>query len=83
MIDNGLPITAQPLVFFLHDEIPGRVQFLEPKTVIETPAVLIPQNWDDSTAKKALSAFPGSHIETIPYGENAAGIFRIIRIPKP
>lgn len=79
MIDNHLPITAQPIVFLTHDS--GKTPaFLTPETEIQTPAIILPQKWDADVAQKVQNAFPKSRIETVPFGKNKKESFRIIVI---
>jgi hypothetical protein len=80
MIDNGLPITAQPILFLTHDSAKGSPEFLMPDTILQMPAVIIPQKWDDAVGKKVQSAFPQAIIETVPFGKNSSESFQIIVI---
>ncbi len=80
MIDNNLPITAQSILFLTHDSGKSNLQFLTPDTAIQPPAVIIPQKWDDATAKKVQAAFPKSKIETIPFSQGSTNTFRVIVI---
>ena len=79
-IDNGLPVTAQPILFLTHDSAKGAPEFLTPDTILKTPAVIIPQKWDDDIAKKVQAAFPASTVQTIPFQENSPESFRVIMI---
>lgn len=69
MIDNGLLITAQPILFLTHNSTRGVPEFLMPNTNIQTPAVIIPQKWDDTIAKKVQSTFPQAVTESISFGK--------------
>ena len=80
MIDNGLPITAQPFLFLIHDAKRNPIEFLMPNTIIRTPAVIIPQKWDDAIAEKVRLAFPKSTVLTIPFQRNPQKTFRVIMI---
>lgn len=79
-IDNGLSITAQPLIFLTYDSKKNNLEFLKPDTVITTPAVIIPQKWDEAIAAKVLLAFPQSKTEIIPLSPNSKGNFKVIVI---
>ena len=80
MIDNGLPITAQPILFLTHDSAKGSPEFLMPDTILQMPAVIIPQKWDDAVGKKVQSAFPQATTEPVPFGKNSSESFQIIVI---
>lgn len=79
-ISNDLPITAQPIVFLTYDKKRNAVEFLKPETKIITPAVIIPQKWDEEIARKVQTAFPKSNIETISFGKDAKESFKAIVI---
>lgn len=79
-IDNGLPITTQSILFLTHDQKENTVKFLMPDTLIKTPAIIIPQKWDETVAKKVQAAFPKSEIKTVPFHPNSSESFQVIVI---
>ena len=80
MIDNGLPITAQPIVFLTHDRKKDRVTFLENDTPITTPATILFQARDDTLTEKIIHAFPNAVITPVFSEGTRDEIFRIITI---
>lgn len=81
MIDNGLPITAQPFLFLTHDAKRAPVEFLKPDTIIQTPAVIIPQKWDDAIAEKVRLTLPKkSTVTTIPFQYTSQKNFQVFMI---
>ena len=81
MIDNGLPITAQPFLFLTHDAKRTPVEFLNPDTIIQTPAVIVPQQWDEGIAGKVRLAFPKSSVLMVPFRYNPQKSFQAIMVP--
>lgn len=79
-ISNNLPITAQPIVFLTHDSGKNNLKFLTPDTIIQRPAVIIPQKWDEGIAKKVQATFPKSETKTIPFFSGSADTFKVIMI---
>lgn len=80
MIDNGLPITAQPILFLTHDSPKGSPEFLVPDSIIRTPAVIIPQRWDDVVAAKVRKFFPRAEVDVVPFHDGLMGNFRVLVI---
>lgn len=80
MIDNNLPITAQPILFLTHDTT-RRPTFITPNTTIVPPAIVIPAVWDDAIATKVESAFPNASVETINLHPGTGSEFKVIQIP--
>lgn len=80
MIDNGLPITAQPILFLTHDA--RHPTFITPDTAIVAPAVIIQQDWNDAVAQKVQTAFPDASTETINLHPGTGSEFRVIKIPR-
>lgn len=80
MIDNELPITAQPILFLTHDTT-RHPTFITLDTTITAPAIIIPQEWDDAIATKVQSVFPNTSIETINLHPGTGSEFKVIQIP--
>lgn len=52
-IDNGLPVTAQPIAFLTHGRI-DNLTFLTPDTEVKGPAVIILMRYDEGIAERLM-----------------------------
>ncbi len=79
-IDNGLPVTAQPLVFLTHGQV-DRLEFIRPETPIETPAVILLMRRDDKVVRQVTDFFPEATVETVGTKPGYPTDFTVIRLP--
>jgi 4-amino-4-deoxy-L-arabinose transferase-like glycosyltransferase len=82
MIDNGLPVSAQPIVFLTHNKAEN-VVFLEDNTKIELGHnnVIILMRHDDTLIKKIESKISQTVKETIDIYPGTQSAFTVIHIP--
>lgn len=82
MIDNGLPVSAQPIVFLTHNKAEN-VVFLEDNTKIELghKNVIILMRHDDALIKKIESKISQTVKETIDIYPGTQSAFTVIHIP--
>lgn len=82
MIDNGLPVSAQPIVFLTHNKAEN-VVFLEDNTKIELGHnnVIILMRHDDTLIKKIESKIPHTIMETIDIYPGTQSAFTVIHLP--
>lgn len=81
MIDNGLPVTAQPVVFLTHGRVDNLV-WLEPDTAIRPEnAVIILMAHDQSVLDRIGARFPAARIEKIDLYPGTNSDFTVIRFP--
>lgn len=80
IIDNGLPVTAQPIVFLTYQKI-HNLEFLQPETTIVRPSVILMMNFDDTIAGNILHIAPDARIENIDLHPGFGSDFRIITLP--
>lgn len=80
MIDNGLPITAQPIVFLTHEKAEN-LEFLGPDSVIETPAVVIPMRYDTNILENIRQRIPEASETTVDLHPGFGTDFRVILLP--
>lgn len=80
-IDNGQPVTAQPILFLTHGRIEN-LEFLKPETRIVAPAVILLMRYDEKIAERILSVAPGSRTETINLRGGEGGDFTAIVLPR-
>lgn len=82
MIDNGLPVSAQPIVFLTHNKAEN-VVFLEDNTKIELGHnnVIILMRHDDALIKKIESKISQTVKETIDIYPGTQSAFTVIHIP--
>lgn len=78
-IDNGLPISAQPIVFLTHDRVENLVFLRKDSDVmLETPGVIIAQEYDQRLFRNAKKLFPDAselHVDLRPgYGSDFTAI---------
>ncbi len=81
MIDNGLPITAQPIVFLTHGKTEN-LEFLAPDSVIKSPAVIIAMRPDQSILENLRRFVPDAYETTIDLHPGFGTDFRAIVIPE-
>lgn len=79
-IDNGLPVTAQPIVFLTHGRVEN-LEFIKPSTPIETPSVILLMRRDDRVTEKVRAYFPGATVETAGVTPGYPTDFTVIRLP--
>lgn len=79
-IDNGQPVTAQPLLFLTHEKVKN-LEFLKPETRVVAPAVIILMRYDEKLAERVLAAAPGARLEKIDPSPAPGGDFTIIVLP--
>lgn len=82
MIDNGLPVSAQPIVFLTHNKTEN-VVFLEDNTKIELGHnnVIILMRHDDTLIKKIESKIAHTIMETIDIYPGTQSAFTVIHLP--
>lgn len=82
MIDNGLPVSAQPIVFLTHNKAEN-VVFLEDNTKIELghKNIIILMRHDDSLIKKIESKISHTIKETIDIYPETQSAFTVIHLP--
>jgi hypothetical protein len=77
MIDNGLPITAQPIVFLTHEKTEN-LEFITPDSVIQTPAVIIPMRYDIKIFDSIRQFYPQATETTVDLHPGFGTDFRTI-----
>ncbi|MEI9966323.1 MAG: glycosyltransferase family 39 protein [Candidatus Moraniibacteriota bacterium] len=79
-INNGLPVTAQPIVFLTHNRIEN-LEFLNPDTKVQMPAVIILQRHDEALMERIKKKKPGAIFETIDLDPGSGTNFTVITLP--
>ncbi|MEK7549402.1 MAG: glycosyltransferase family 39 protein [Patescibacteria group bacterium] len=79
-IDNGLPVTAQPLLFLTAGRITN-LEFLTPETALKRPAVILLMKPDDALTERILQKAPDARVETIDPHPGLGGDFKTIILP--
>jgi 4-amino-4-deoxy-L-arabinose transferase-like glycosyltransferase len=79
-INNGLPVTAQSIVFLTHNRIEN-LEFLNPETKIERPAVIIMLRYDEAIADRIRAREPKAVFETVDLDPGFDSQFTVIRLP--
>lgn len=82
MIDNGLPVSAQPIVFLTHAKAEN-VIFLQDDTRLEMGHghVIILMHHDEVLLKKITTHIPGATQETIDLAPGTSSDFTVVRLP--
>ncbi len=82
MVDNGLPISAQPIVFLTHGKVEN-VVFIEPETVLKMGKknVIILMSHDEDLLKKLKTNIPGSVQEKIDLYPGTNSDFVVVHLP--
>jgi 4-amino-4-deoxy-L-arabinose transferase-like glycosyltransferase len=80
MIDNGLPVTAQSLTFLTHGRVEN-LEFLQPETALQTPAVIVLMSYDSYIIDRVTQFFPEAREEKIDYTPGYGSDFTAIVIP--
>ena len=81
-IDNGLPVTAQPIVFLTHGKIQN-LEFLKPESKIERPAVIILMHHDEGITSRLKERNEDMVIEKIDLSNGRGGDFTALILPAP
>jgi hypothetical protein len=81
--ENGLPIAAQPISFFLRDTN-SAVEYLMPSArnleSVEAPATIVLMNDDDDFIRSVQHAFPKTLRETVDAHPGFASEFRVLHV---
>lgn len=80
MIDNGLPVTAQPIVFLTYGRVEN-LEFLTPDTRIRRPAAILLMNFDQTIADNIRRLAPDATVETLDPHPGLGGDFKVIVLP--
>ncbi|TXH07318.1 MAG: glycosyltransferase family 39 protein [Candidatus Moraniibacteriota bacterium] len=81
MMEDGLPVSAQPIKFLTYGKIENLV-YLEPETTIRTrDSVIILMNHDDRIIERVRKLSPQVRIEQIDLYPGTASAFTIMRFP--
>lgn len=82
MMDNNLPVTAQPIVFLTHGKA-EKVVFVQDSTTIELGKknVMILMHHDDTLIKKIKSKIGGTSVETVDMYPGTQSEFTVIHLP--
>ncbi|NTW46244.1 MAG: hypothetical protein HGB18_04330 [Candidatus Moranbacteria bacterium] len=80
-IDNGLPITAQPIVFLTHGKA-DNLEFLGPDSVVTIPAVIIPMNDEPRIFDRIRQLVPDAYEAVIDLDPGTGTAFTAIIIPE-
>ncbi|HWQ60066.1 MAG TPA: glycosyltransferase family 39 protein, partial [Candidatus Fimivivens sp.] len=81
MVDNGLPISAQPIVFLTHGKAKN-LEFLTPDSVIRSPGVIILMNYDQRIFENIKKFVPAAYEQTIDLDPGYGSDFKAIILPK-
>lgn len=79
-IDNGLPVTAQPIIFLTY----GRIQnltFLKPETLVSKPSVIVLMKEDSALVQRIKEKNPDAELRTIDRHPGYGGSFTAIFLP--
>lgn len=80
-IDNGLPVTAEPIVFLTAGKIEN-LTFIEPETTIRTgDSVIIPMRYDQALSERILEKFPHAREERVDLEPGTGSDFLVIHFP--
>lgn len=79
-IDNGLPVTAQPIVFLTHDQV-SDLEYLLPDHAftLQRPFAAILMNHDDGFIRRVKDAYPDTIVERIDLSPGTRSDFTVIR----
>ena len=82
MIDNGLPISAQSIMFLTHGKTENLV-FIEPETTLKmgNQNVIILMSHDAELLKKLETRIPGSRQEKIDLHPGTNSDFVVVHLP--
>lgn len=82
MVDNGLPVSAQSIVFLTHHKA-EHVVFLEPDTILKLGEknVIILMSSDEVLLKKIETRIPGSRTEKIDLAPGTGSDFFVVHLP--
>jgi hypothetical protein len=80
-IDNGLPITAQPIVFLTHGKIEN-LEFLTPDSIIKSPAVIIAMRSNQNILENLRHFMPDAYEKNIDIHPGFGTDFSAIIIPE-
>lgn len=82
MIDNGLPVSAQPIVFLTHGKTKN-VEFLNESSVLKMRKgnVIIFMNHDENLLKKIEKKIPGSLREQVDLSPGTGSDFTVVHLP--
>ncbi len=81
LINNQLPVTAQPIVFLTHNKQKNAPKFLTNELIIQTPAIIIPMRYDNAFFARIHSIFPNATEEAIRFHPHSTDTFTIIHVP--
>ncbi|MEP7162521.1 MAG: glycosyltransferase family 39 protein [Candidatus Moraniibacteriota bacterium] len=80
-INNGLPVTAQPIVFLTHGKVENLV-FLDADTKIRTnDSVIILMNYDTGIVERLSKRYPLALVEKVDLSPGTQSEFTAIRFP--
>lgn len=80
-IDNGLPVTAQPIVFLTYGQIDNLTYILPDKEfALDIPSVLILMNYNESFIQHIRAEYPSATVEKIDLTPGTHSDFTIIKI---
>lgn len=82
MVDNDLPVSAQPIVFLTHGHAEN-VIFLKDETVLELGKknIILLMHHDEALLGKIETKIPGAKRETIDLSPGTGSEFTIVRLP--
>lgn len=82
MLDNGLPVSAQPIVFLTNGKT-NNVIFLDSETILKMgqQGVIVLMHYDEELLKKIETRIPGSKREKIDLYPGTESDFVIVRLP--
>ncbi len=81
MMEDGLPVSAQPIKFLTHGKIENLV-YLEPETTIRTRnSVIILMNHDEKIIQRVQKLSPQVRVEKIDLYPGTTSEFTILRFP--
>ena len=80
MADNGLPISAQPIVFLTHGKV-DNLEFLKPETPLRTPAVILPMQADGQIFENVKRRYPNATEMTVDMNPGYGSDFTVIILP--
>jgi 4-amino-4-deoxy-L-arabinose transferase-like glycosyltransferase len=77
---NGLPISAQPIVFLTHGKIEN-LEFLKPETLLLRPAVILPMQADGRIFANVKKRYPDASELTVDMNPGYGSDFTVIVLP--
>ena len=79
-IDNGLPVTAQPIVFLTKNQV-ANLEFLKPETKLHLPAVIVFMSYDGHIVEQVQQYYPAAQVEKVDLNPGFGSDFTVIHLP--